>query len=85
MLYSVPSRLIGRALELHLHHDRIIGYLGNQVVVELPRIRVTDKAKRRTRCINYRHVIEGLRRKPRAFLYCTWQQELLPNEHYRKL
>jgi hypothetical protein len=71
MLYTVPSRLIGRQLELHLHHDRIFGYLGNQVVVELPRIRVSDKTKRRSRCINYRHVIEGLRRKPRAFLYCT--------------
>lgn len=85
VLYTVPSRLIGRQLELHLHHDRIIGYLGNQMVVELPRIRVSDKAKRRTRCINYRHVIEGLRRKPRAFLYCTWQQELLPDDHYRDL
>lgn len=85
VLYTVPSRLIGRQLELHLHHDRIIGYLGNQVVVELPRIRVSDKNKRRSRCINYRHVIEGLRRKPRAFLYCTWQQELLPDDHYRDL
>lgn len=85
VLYTVPSRLIGRQLELHLHHDRIIGYLGNQVVVELPRIRVSDKTKRRTRCINYRHVIEGLRRKPRALLYCTWQQELLPDDHYRDL
>jgi hypothetical protein len=68
MLYTVPSRLIGRTLELHLYHDRIVGYLAHQVVVELPRIRATDKQKRRARCINYRHVIEGLRRKPRAFL-----------------
>lgn len=85
VLYTVPSRLIGRTLELHLHHDRIIGYLGNQEVVKLPRIRPVDPAKRRAHCINYRHVIEGLRRKPRAFLYCTWQQELLPNDHYRQL
>jgi len=85
MLYTVPSRLIGRKLELHLHHDRIVGYLGNQVVVELPRIRATDKTKRRAHCINYRHVVEGLRRKPRALLYCTWQQELLPNDQYRQL
>jgi hypothetical protein len=84
MLYSVPSRLIGRTLELHLYHDRIVGYLAHQVVVELPRIRSTDKQKRRARCINYRHVIEALRRKPRAFLYCTWQQELLPNDEYRQ-
>lgn len=85
MLYTVPSRLIGRRLELHLYHDRIMGYLAHQVVVELPRIRSSDKQKRRARCINYRHVIEGLRRKPRAFLYCTWQQELLPNDEYRQL
>lgn len=85
MLYTVPSRLIGRTLELHLYHDRVVGYLAHQVVVELPRIRSTDKQKRRARSINYRHVIEGLRRKPRAFLYCTWQQELLPNDEYRQL
>ena len=85
VLYTVPSRLIGRQLELHLYHDRIVGYLENQSVIELPRIRVSDKQKRRARCINYRHVIEGLRRKPRAFLYCTWQQELLPNQQYRTL
>jgi hypothetical protein len=76
--------LIGRQLELHLYHDRIVGYLGNHQVVELPRIRVTDSDKRRGRCINYRHVIEGLRRKPRAFIYCTWQQELLPNPAFRE-
>ncbi|MEM9806853.1 MAG: IS21 family transposase [Cyanobacteria bacterium P01_D01_bin.56] len=85
ILYTVPSRLIGRQLELHLYHDRICGYLERQLVVELPRIRVTAKDKRRARCINYRHVVEGLRRKPRAFIYCTWQAELLPNDHYRQL
>lgn len=85
VLYTVPARLIGRQLELHLHHDRIVGYLNRQLVVELPRIRVTDKTKRRTRSINYRHVAEGLRRKPRAFLYCSWQQELLPNQTWRDI
>ncbi len=85
VLYTVPSRLIGVQLELHLHHDRIVGYLNRQTVVELPRLRVSDKAKRRARCINYRHVAAGRRLKPRAFLYCTWQQELLPNETWREL
>ena len=85
VLYTVPSRLIGRQLELHLYHNRIVGYLGKQVVVELPRIRVSAKGKRRARCINYRHVIEGLKRKPRAFIYCTWRDDLLPNDHYRRL
>ncbi len=85
VLYTVPSRLIGRQLELRLYHDRIFGYLGNQQVVEIPRVRVTDPDKRRGRCINYKHVIEGLRRKPRAFIYCTWQQDLLPTTQFREL
>jgi hypothetical protein len=84
VLYTVPSRLIGRQLELHLYHDKILGYLGNHLVVDLPRIRVTAADKRRGRCINYRHVIEGLRRKPRAFIYCTWQQDLLPTPEFRE-
>jgi hypothetical protein len=84
ILYTVPSRLIGRQLELHLYHDRILGYLGTQLVVELPRLRVTEPDKRRGRCINYRHIIEGLRRKPRAFIYCTWQQDLLPTPAFRE-
>lgn len=84
VLYTVPSRLIGRQLELRLYHDRIVGYLGNQQVLELPRIRVIDTDKRRGHCINYRHIIEGLRRKPRAFIYCTWQEELLPTAEFRE-
>jgi hypothetical protein len=85
VLYTVPSRLIGRQLELRLYHDRILGYLGNHQVVDLPRVRITDPDKRRGRCINYRHVIEGLRRKPRAFIYCTWQDDLLPTTQFREL
>ncbi|KAI9129557.1 IS21 family transposase (plasmid) [Acaryochloris sp. CCMEE 5410] len=85
ILYSVPSRLIGRRLELHLYHNRIVGYFGTQQVVELRRVRVTDPNKRRGRSIDYRHVISGLHRKPRAFLHCTWQQDLLPNAEYKQL
>jgi hypothetical protein len=85
VLYTVPARLIGQPLELHLYHDRIVGYLHRHLVVELPRLRPAGKGKRRARCINYRHVAEGLRRKPRAFLYCTWQQDLLPDEQWQSL
>nr|WP_225882702.1 IS21 family transposase [Pseudanabaena sp. PCC 7367] len=86
ILYTVPSRLIGRQLNIHIYHNRLVGYLGQQQVVELPRLRVHGSAKiRRARCINYRHVIDSLRRKPRAFIYCTWQQDLLPNQQWRQL
>lgn len=85
ILYTVPSRLIGRQLELHLYHDRIVGYLERHPVVELPRKRVSGTGRRRGRCINYRHVIESLRLKPRAFIYCTWQLDLLPNPEYQHI
>jgi hypothetical protein len=86
ILYTVPSRLVGQQLTIHLYHDRLVGYIGKQQVVELPRMRVPEGSKsRRARCINYRHIIEGLRRKPRAFLFCTWQKEILPNEQWRDL
>lgn len=85
ILYSVPSRLIGRRLELHLHHDRIVGYFSKQQVFELPRMRVNGKEKRRGRCINYKHIISGLRNKPRAFIYCTWREDLLPNAQFQQV
>lgn len=86
ILYSVPSRLIGQRLTLHLYHDRIVGFVGTTEVVELPRLHVHGSAAiRRSRCINYRHVVESLRQKPRAFLYCQWQQDLLPDADWRDL
>ena len=84
ILYTVPSRLIGQRLTLHLYHDRLVGFLGTTPVVELPRIYVPSSQKtRRARSINYRHVAESLRRKPHAFLCCQWQSELLPNDQWR--
>jgi hypothetical protein len=86
IIYSVPSRLMGQKLTLQLYHDRIVGYLGQQVVLELPRIHVHgSSAIRRARSIDYRHVADSLRRKPRAFIHCTWQQDLLPNDEWRDL
>ena len=84
--YTVPSRLIGHQLTVHLYHDRLEGFLNREPVVSLPRIYVPkDSQKRRAHSVNYRHVIDSLRLKPRAFLHCTWQQDLLPNQEYRQL
>ncbi len=86
ILYSVPSRLIGQQLTLHLYHDQIAGFVGRTKVVELPRLHVHgSESIRRRRCINYWHLVESLRRKPRAFLYCQWQQDLLPDADWRDL
>jgi hypothetical protein len=86
VLYTVPERLVGRQLTVHLYHNRWVGYLGQQAVVELPRLHTaTAHTGRRVRAINYRHLVEGLRKKPRALLYCTWQQEILPTNQYRTI
>ena len=86
ILYTVPSQLIGQRLTIHLYHDQLIGFLGNQQVLELTRIYAPkDSSKRRARCVNYRHVIDSLRKKPGAFLQYRWRDELLPNDNYRRL
>ena len=85
ILYSVPSRLIGQQIEIHLHHDRVVGYFARQQVFELNRVRVSGKGRRRGRCIDYRHLISGLRKKPRAFLFCKWQADLLPTAEFCEL
>ena len=85
ILYSVPSRLIGQQIEIHLYHDRLVGYFARQQVFELARMRVAGKGRRRGRCIDYRHLIGGLRKKPRAFLFCQWQNDLLPTAEFRQL
>jgi hypothetical protein len=86
VLYTVPERLIGRSLTVHLYHDQWVGYLGQQKVVEIARLSAPASHQgRRPRVVNYRHLIEGLRKKPRVLLYCSWDEELLPNDEYRQL
>lgn len=86
VLYTVPSRLIGQRLNVHLHHDRLVGFLGREKVLELARVHPKKGGdKRRARSVDYHHVIESLRRKPRAFLGYQWREDLLPNESYRRI
>lgn len=86
ILYTVPSRLIGQRLTIHLHHDRLLGFIGLQQVLKLDRLHLPkDSPTRRGRQIDYRHVIDSLRTKPRALLNCQWREQLLPTEDYRRL
>lgn len=84
VLYTVPSRLIGERLRLHIFDERIEGYIGSVRAVTLPRVYAVSH-ERRARCIDYRHVIASLARKPRAFRYSQLRQELLPNATYRRI
>lgn len=83
VVYTVPSRLIGNRLRIHLYHDRLSAYLGSDLVITLPR--VYAKPKSRARCVNYHHVIHALSAKPQAFRYSQLRDDLLPDDRYRRL
>ncbi|PSI01179.1 IS21 family transposase [Synechococcus lacustris] len=82
--YSVPSRLIGQQLTVHLRHDRLDLFLRSQFVETLPRLH-GQKGQKALRRIDFRHVIESLRRKPRALLRAQLQDDLIPGESWRQL
>jgi hypothetical protein len=82
--YSVPSRLIGQQLSVHLRHDRLDLFLRSQFVETLPRLH-GQKGQKALRRIDFRHVIESLRRKPRALLRAQLQDDLLPTGSWRQL
>jgi hypothetical protein len=76
VLYTVPPRLIGRRLEVHLFDDRLECFLGPTPAVTLPRHRA-DRA-------DYRHVIGALRKKPQALRHLIYRDELFPRAAYAR-
>lgn len=81
--YSVPSRLIGQRLCVHVYNEKLSCYLGNDHVLDLPRQRKSGDTKKR--CINYKHLIGSLSRKPQAFRYSVLRDDLLPSDIYRNI
>ena len=84
VLYSVPSRLIGETIKVHVHHDRLELFVGQTLAETLPRI-YAGKSPNRARRIDYRHLIHSLACKPQAFRFLQFRDDLLPNDHYRQL
>jgi hypothetical protein len=83
--YSVPSRLIGQQLTVHLRHDRLDLFLRSQFVETLPRLHPRKGERGPLRRIDFCHVIDSLRRKPRALLRAQLQADILPGENWRQL
>jgi hypothetical protein len=80
--YTVPSRLIGSILCVHLYDDRLICFLANTRVAELKRIR-WNKGKRPAQ-VDYRHLIEGLSKKPQAFRHYVYREAMMPTPVFRE-
>jgi hypothetical protein len=85
VVYSVPPRLIGQRLTVRIFHDRVQLLLGRQLSCELVRLHGGEERHGRAWCIDLEHLIDALRRKPRALLHCRYQRELFPDERWWQL
>jgi hypothetical protein len=77
--YSVPSRLIGEVVKVHLYEERIEVRFGGDIQLACERLR-GDKRHR----IDYRHVIWSLVRKPGAFARYVYREEMFPSLAFRR-
>ena len=82
--YTVPSRLQGETLRVHMYDNKLCCYLGSTFAITLNRV-YPKKGKDRARSINYKHVIDSLVKKPQAFRYSQIRDDLLPNDQYRRI
>jgi hypothetical protein len=79
--YSVPSRLIGSTLRVHVHDAYIEAFLGDATLPELSCERLLGHGLAR---IDYRHVIWSLVKKPGAFARYTFREEMFPSLVFRR-
>jgi transposase InsO family protein len=84
VLYTVPSRLIGEILNVHLYHDRLDCFYAQRQVITLQRV-YPNEPSGRARLINYKHVIHSLAAKPQAFRFSQFRDDLLPSPQYKQL
>lgn len=77
-VYSVPSRLIGEKVYVHLYAGSLEVHYANQKVQEMPRLRGEN-----TFNIQYRHVIDSLIRKPGAFENYKYKPCMFPSSHFK--
>ncbi len=78
-VYSVPSRLIGEKVDVHVMAECLEVWFGTVLVERVPRLRGRNK-----HLINYRHVIDWLVRKPGAFAAYRYQDALFPTSRFRR-
>jgi hypothetical protein len=77
--YSVPSRLMGEVLKVHVYEDRIEARYGNELQLACERLLGRNRHR-----IDYRHVIWSLVRKPGAFARYVYREEMFPSLVFRR-
>lgn len=81
VLYTVPLRLIGSRMGVHIYDGRLVCFLGNTEVLTLPRHR--RNAQGPTHVVDYRHIIGSLVKKPQAFRRSVLRDSMFPREVFR--
>jgi hypothetical protein len=81
--YSAPSQLIGQRLTVRLYSEHIECWLGGTRVLERARLSHCD-GQRHPRDIDYRHLVEALKRKPGAFARWVLRDAMFPRPVYRQ-
>ena len=76
--YSVPSRLIGKEVQIRLYADWVAVYYKDHLVERMERVHGEGEAN-----VNYRHVIGSLVRKPGAFARYRFREQLFPTMQFR--
>jgi len=76
--YSVDSRLIGEQVHVRLYVEHLEIWYSQRLLETIPRLRGEGKHH-----IQYRHVIDGLVRKPGAFAHYRYREDLFPSSHFR--
>ncbi len=77
--YSVPSRLKGEQVKVHVYDDRVEVFYGGKRQLTIERILGRGKHD-----INYRHIIWSLVRKPGAFQRYRYREDMFPSQTFRK-
>lgn len=77
--YSVPSRLMGEKVKVHVYEDRLEVFFADRHQLSVERL--TGRFGHR---INYRHVIWSLVQKPWAFARYRYREDLFPTLTFRR-
>jgi Mu transposase-like protein len=77
--YSVPTKLIGHMVTVHIHEWHLEVYYENKLMDTLPRL-----VGRHKHHVNYRHLIDTLLRKPGGFRNYRYRDDLFPSLVFRQ-
>lgn len=77
--YSVPSRLRGETVQVHIFDDRLEVRFAGRCEMKVERLRGRFGHR-----INYRHIIWSLVRKPGAFARYKYREDLFPSVIFRQ-